>query len=225
MDFREQVVAAVDQVAVSGKLEAAIAAAVEKTLVEIIRDQLTKYSGFGKQLEEVVKKSLAFQGELDLPSYNDTILKIIGRQVEAYTSNAIQRQVAENMKELLTPAPESIKLTELVAAYIEHVKEHAHSGVTYGEAEISLHFTSDDGAFRYIELDSEPNKRRYECAISIGVDNKGIVYVLRFRNQNVEKDMFAGPFYGFERMLFQMKAAKSTIIFDAVPSDIETTYT
>jgi hypothetical protein len=64
-----------------------------------------------------------------------------------------------------------------------------------------------------------------KCAIKIGISRwgkhaadsppSGEVFHLSFQNQDVEKHLFAGPFYNFERSLFQMKAAKTRVILDA----------
>lgn len=226
MDMRECLVTAVDRLIASGEIEKQIEKALASTVATAIEHELRSYSDFGKSLTEKVQAAFALNGSLDLPSYNDALLKIIHAQVEHQTRDTIQRQVAERMKELLTPPPESISLTKLVEQYIEHVKEHVEGGcVCYGEEQsitLIVEESSTKG-FHHVYLDDEPNKKRDSCDINIGL-HRDEVYHLSFRNQAVEKQMFAGPFYGFERMLFQMKAAKSKLVLDATADELDLSY-
>ena len=50
------------------------------------------------------------------------------------------------------------------------------------------------------------------------------MYHLRLGGRETEAEIFAGPFYGFHKRLFQMRVAGTRIIFDAAASEIETTY-
>lgn len=229
MDIREAAIAALDNVIKSGAIEAAIEKKLIETITSCIANELATYSDFGKALTEKVKRSLALSGKIDLPSYNDAILKIVRRQVESRTNAVIQQQVAEQMENLLQPAPEEIKLTELVAQYIEHVKSRQDDCVCHGHDEqILLKVKDESFGGRTIELgeskDGYGDRLRHTVDITIGVNRDGMMYWLHFRNEDVEKRLFVGPLYGFERMLFQMKAAGSKIRFDADPHDIETTF-
>lgn len=227
MDLRQVLIEGVDRLIASGEVEKKIEATLAKVMNEVIDHELRSYSDFGKQLTEMVKKSFALNGEIDLPSYNHTILAIIRKQVEHSTTTTIQTQVAERMKELLQTPPESITLTDLVAKYIEHVKEHKLAGcVCYGEAShsITCELEESDYGFRYVHLDDEANQPKNRCEIVVGISKEGEVFNLRFNNADVEKQMFVGSMYGFERMLFQMKAAKSKLIIDAEPYFLNLSY-
>lgn len=225
MDLNELIVGTVDNVIASGVIEKTIAAQIEKTVLETIVAAMGKYTDFGKALEKAVAGALKLHGEIDLPSYNDAILKIVARQVETRTNAVIEKQVAERMRELLTPAPESIKLSELVAAFIERVKDRQKSGcVCYGEqGQITLHVKDDGHNFTYVEIDEEKDKPAYKCQIRFGV-HKSEIFSLCFGNMDTEKQLFVGPLYNFERQIFQMKAAKTKVILDHNERDIETTY-
>ena len=226
LDFRTEAIAAIDELIAGGMVQKTIAKTLEKTVASIVEKELSSYSDFGKQLTAAVKKSLAIGDQIDLPTYNDTILKIVARQVESQTNGLIQSQVAERMKDLLQPPPESITLSELVEQFIEHVKEKQHAGcVCYGEVQqiTCIVDREDDRSFTYVHLDDEANIEKYHCDISIGI-HQDRVFSLRFREGDVEKQLFAGPFYGFERSLFQMKAAGTKIVLDARESEIETAY-
>ena len=225
MDLKEIIERSVNNLIESGAIEKAIATNIEKSVADAIKDSMSSYSTFGKQLTKAVQEALKVHGDIDLPSYNDAILKIVARQVETMTDAAIQRQVAERLKQLLTPAPESIKLSKLVEDFIERVKSEKESGcVCYGEeGKVSVHVTEPDKGFTYVYLDKEGNVPANKCEIKFGV-YRGEVFSLSFQNQDVEKQMFVGPFYNFERLLFQMKAAKTKIELDVNEHDVSTSY-
>lgn len=212
-----------------------IAKAVRETVNRKIEQSLQSYSEFGKQVEEAVQKALCLHGNIDLPSYNDTILKIVAAQVQHATTESIQAQVAARMKDLLTPAPKTIFLSQLVREYVDALREKEESGcVCYGERkEITFDVSDRDiSGFLDITLSPERNTKRQDCEIRFGVHLKanlgpktGTIYHLVFKNQDLERRMFVGPFYGFERSLFQMKAAGTAIVLDHEEVDIETDYT
>lgn len=224
MDFRTAVIESLDRLIASGAIEKAIEATLAKTIATVLEHELRSYSDFGKQIEEAVKQSLAIRGDLDLPAYNDTLLQILRRQVETQTNAVLEQQVVSRMKELLTPAPESITLTKLVEAFMEQVKDHTDSGcVCYGEGEYGVSVdVTQDGYFGHIRLADEPDAKKWD--IDIGFSNREqTIYSLRL-GAETEGRIFAGPFYNFERLLFQMKAAGTKIVIDCDPADLETTF-
>lgn len=226
-DFRVAVINSLDKLIGSGKIEEMIEAQLAQTIQGLIQHQLREYSDFGKELEVVVKKSLAINTkDLDLPAYNDTIIKIIRKQVENYTNDTIQKQIVENMKFLLEPPPETIKFSTLVEKYIEQVKDKQDAGcVCYGDGnkEIMCRVDREDRwGWISIDLSEESNDKTPD--IHIGLSKEGKVYFIRYANQDIEKQMFVGPLYGFEKMLFQMKAAGSTVIMDTDPYNLDLTY-
>lgn len=230
MDLQAIVQESVAKIVASGVIERTIKDRVEKAVVEAVDEHSRSYSDFGKALREAVGKSLALHGDLDLPSYNELILKVVRLQLESTTKAVVQQQVADRMEELLEPAPESIKLSELVVKFVEQVrKEESGDCLCYGEESITLEVTDDPDTrfahYWYVRLDERDTVPRHDKhQVEIGVREEK-VFSLRFRNADVEKELFAGPFYGFERMLVQMKAAGSKLIRDCEPHEIETTYT
>jgi hypothetical protein len=133
------------------------------------------------------------------------------------------------MKELLTPAPESIALSALVDQYVQSLKDKRDGGCTcYGEEEAFAELRETDYGFRTLTLAATTKKdvhsRRREGEISIGLTKDGKVYHLSFADQDVEKRMFAGPFYNFERSIFQMRAAGTVVRVDCDPSSLSLEY-
>lgn len=223
MDFRDAVITALDKHIAAGHVVKCIEDKLADTIKRVVDDALSQYSAFGKQLESAVKESLALNGQLDLPSYNDAILKIVRRQVEGAANDAIQRQVADSLTKLLEPPPAEITLSKLVEEYIEQVKGHADD---YGESgEISLIVDKSDSGYGFsVELDEEGGKRKYGCQLRLNCNKAGEIYGIRINNVDLEKQLFVGTIWGFERSLFQMHAAKTRLVLDKDASEIETTW-
>lgn len=226
MDLRDKFNDALENLIASGKIEDTIQASVQKCVLSAIQDATSAYSPFGKQIAKKVAESLAVHGDIDLPSYNDALLKIVARQVQTLTEATIEKQVAERLKDLLVPAPEEIKLSELVAQYREYVKDQKEHGVIFGESRIHLEVegTGPGAGYSTVYLNPKRCHSRYDCAIQIHVGNNGRIWSLKLRDKDCAKDIFAGPFFGVEKMLFQMKAAGSRIVFDCPVGEIGTEY-
>lgn len=221
VDFGLIAADAISDLVASGKIELAIRDTIEKTVKGVIERELRDYSEFGKALGAAVSKSLAIHGDIDLPSYNDTILNIVRLQLETETHAVIQQQVAARMKELLQPVPVEIPIEKLVDAYREHLKESMDSGcVCHGTGEFMFRFKREDWKYgsRYYALDFSESSSDKTPDVHVGLSSHGgatdgaaTVYHLRFGSGDVESKLFSGPFYAFERMLFQMKAANTKI--------------
>lgn len=224
MDLLKTVAASFDRLVASGAIEQVIDKQVQETVARAVKDALCSHGEFGKDLEKAVKEALRLHGKLDLPSYNDALLKIVQAQVETATNNQIQREVAARLKELLEPAPEKITLSGLVESYIERLKEELSAGcVCYGGERITFLLTDNETrGFKTIYLDKSGKTPGDRCDIQIGLHGLPEslwhkIYYLRFCDQQVETKMFAGPFYGFERHLFQMRAAGTLLEIDCRP--------
>lgn len=223
--LQSAVTAAFANIVASGAIEQAIEAQLTKTVKTIIDDELRSYSPFGEELKARVKTAMQVNfDDLGLPGYNDLILKIVRRQVDAYANDAIANQVEKQLGKLLEPAPAEIKLTELVESFIESNVERYGCSCERGPSRITLHIEPTGYGSRWIRLDKEPGKDKYECGISFLVgDQGGHISALRVDRHDVTKTMFVG-LYGFEQKLFQMHAAGTKLVIDADEHDIDTNY-
>lgn len=197
--------------------EALLRSKVHDSVKRHIDSALASYGDLGKKIEAAVQKALAIHGDIDLPSYNEMIVLFVEQQVQDLAAQAIQKTAASRLKELLLPAPERIKLSELLEQYRSQLKAEQDDGcVCYGDDdELSFSCTITDreiGGFRGISLREKASNRADD--IYIGVTSEGKVYHLRFANTEVERRMFIGPVYGFERMLYQMKASGTLVEID-----------
>ena len=225
---------------------------IEKTLTETINKVLEKSLScyFGKQLEKQVQDSLKIE-TLKIPSYNHAILKFCEETLSRATMDVVKKQVADRMKELLEPTPETIKLSELVEMYRKEQEDSLDAGChcegQYGN--IVVEYDSDDNStsglhdlFKNLQLwesresykpGSYSTKTKSDPDLYIGLSIQGKtaaeglpiahIYHLRFKHGDVTDKMFVGPFYNFERAIFQMKAGSTKIIIDQT-EDFETSY-
>lgn len=237
MDLNTVAKKALENVIASGKIEQAIEAQIEKTITQLLNEELRPYSEFGKSIEKAVRNSLKIHGNVTLPEYNEQILKVMRKLLAAKTNAVIQKQVADQMAELLTPAPESIKISELIAKYVQHVEEQKKgevedNGGYYEDGEIRLIYQNEYGFHRFGLHPDHKNERRslggksmsrFDCDIQFSIHD-GLVCDLRFNRKEVEAELFSGPFHDFERMLFQMKAAQTKVEFDVPIGEIDTCY-
>lgn len=208
-DLKSAVSTAFSNVVASGAIEQAIEKQLANTISSLIQDQLRDYSDFGKAIKERVQQAVCVNlDRMDLPSYNDLILQIIRRQVDGVMHAEAAKQIEANMAKLLERAPTSITLEKLVEDFIESHKED-HAGQDF-----TLLIERKYGS-TYVCFDVESGKAEYQCDFRLGIDRDGDVYHLAFGGKEVSKSLFMGPFYGFERALFQMYAAKTKLIVEA----------
>lgn len=233
MDLQQAALAAVERVFSSDAITQAIEKSIAKTVEDAIKDQLGAYSDFGKELKKKVGEALKLHGDIDLPSYNDSLLKIVRQSVEGRVNATIQQQVTEQLEGLLETAPESIKFSALVEEFKEWAKDQARSCSCDGEGEVSVLLDESETVtgYRSIFFDAERDQRDYLTktkrrdkwahSIILNTDKEGRVYGLRLSGEDVTKTIFVGPLYGFERRLFQLFSAKTRIEFDARPEELD----
>lgn len=226
----------------------AISAAVVKTTNHAIQETLGTYSDFGKQLKQSVATSFAIGPAIDIPSYSHAILAVLCQQVEAVKDDAMRRIIAERMAEILEPAPETIKLSEVLEKYKEYVKEQ-NAGGCHCDGEGRFYLDIKQGSsdsFIYVTLnDEEPRKFRnaeiefhihirdfrqltesQQAAAAVDKLPRGRVYSLTFDGKKeCEKSIFAGQVYGFQKVLFDMMVSKTLVVVDVDEADdFDTSY-
>lgn len=209
-----------------------IAKTVETTCQDAIKEAMGKYSDFSKQVQQSVTKALKVDQELDLPSYGEMIVEVVRRQVEGITQATIAKQVQPQLAKLLTPAPERIKLTALVAEYVQMLREKSESEcVCYGEEQIGLQIVEESTpGFLVVKLKKSRSDKTWDVLIGLHRKSKddpklASMYHLRFEDVTVEQKVFRDNVYSFERSLLQMKAAGTLVELDELDAaNFETSY-
>jgi hypothetical protein len=212
------------KIVASGVIEAAIEKKLTETINSILDTELRAYSDFGKQLGAQVKSALNVDfANLELPGYNDLILKIVRQQVDGHVAQSVAAHVEEQMAALLAPPPAEIKLSKLVADFIESKKSDDCS--CSGPERISLHVEETSYGGYWIFMDAADGKEKYQCTYRIGVSSDDShVFSLKIDDKDAKNTLFIGPMYGFERDLFQMYATGTKFIVDENVDDINTRY-
>lgn len=222
-ELQQAVGAAFEKIVNAGVIEAAIEKKLTETVISIIDHELRSYSDFGKALEAHVKQAVNVDlGRLELPGYNDLILKLIQRQVATQLGNQLAAQIEKQMTELLAPPAAEIKLSELLKDFIE---TKASDCACDGPDAISLHVEKSSGGYAHIYFDEQEDCSKYSCKFAIHVDNDGKAYSVKIDEKDPKKQLFVGPFYSFERRLFQLYAAGTKLVIDGDDeNDFDTAY-
>ena len=229
LDLRTVVVESLDRLLASGEVEKQIDEAVKTCVAGVINSQLRDtYSDFGNELERVVKQAFHLNGEIDLTPYNDVVVKVVREQLDKFAREAAAKQVGERIAGLLKAPPATIKLSKLVELYVEHVKSHqsmsCHCDST---GRITLHVREDDGlcrGYREVYLDEKAGKRMIECRIHLRANAEGKVWAVHIGGHEIQKTIYAGPLFGFEKAVFDMSVAGTVIEFDESPHLIDLSY-
>jgi hypothetical protein len=225
-ELQQAVTNAFAAVVASGSIEAAIQKNLKETIDNSIREQLRSYSDFGKAIDEHVKAALRVDfSQLGLPGYNDLILKIVRRQVEAQVNATLAAQIEPQLTELLRPAPIEITLRDFVAEFIKNRADY-NAGFRANPHEITLHVEGSDvtDGYHNIYMDEDPGCSKYSCRIQIATTKDHRVYSLKINEHDPKKALFVGPLFDFERRLFQMYASGTKLIVDDEHEDISRCY-
>lgn len=206
------VVAAFNKMAEGGAIQKVIEEKMAATVAEVIGKVLGRYSDFGKKLEDHVAASLNIDlCDLNLVGYNETVLKIIRQQLDESINTIGRKRMEESMKELLSNPPAEITLSQLVEEMKKANEDRGYYECTCIVEYSDTSFCSD---YKRVYLDKEGGKSNRECDIQLAVTGSGEVFSFSIRGQDLKATIFAGPFYGFDRNLFQMYAAKTKLIID-----------
>jgi len=208
----------------TGAIEQIIEKELAATVSKIFNEELRSYSDFGKGLTEYIKSALKVDFDhLGLPGYNDFILKVVRAQVDANINNVLAGQVNDQLAALLAPPPTEITLSALVADFIEFNKRDDCGCDT--RSNITLILEEPRHGMRWVSLDADPDVKEHETSIRfLWSDWNQTIGGLRINKKEMDKYLFVGPIYGFERKLFQMHIAGTKLIIDQEADDIDTHY-
>lgn len=222
MDFQTVLNGAVSKLVESGAIERRIEESLAKCVEEAVSSELRSYSEFGKMVQESVKRSLGINvAHVDLPEYNDLIIKIVKKQVDKVLGETLERQVSDNISQILRKPPAEITVQELADAFKESMIRDCHC--EGGEISVDIEGSNVDG-YWHLYMDEKPNKKGFACRFHIGIDREGMVYSMSVGGADYEKRLFIGPAYGFERLLFALKVNRSKILKPDSVLDVELEY-
>lgn len=202
------IVAAFNTMAENGTIQKIVEEKIKKTVDSILDDALRSYSDFGKELSKTIREGLNVDmRQLGLVGYNDIVLKIIKEKLDNSIEVVGRARIEKEMEELLATPPAEIKLSQLV----EQLKKGDLSDDKY-KCTCIVDWGNNDGWGRVYLDESERDKRA--CAHQLAFTADGEIYSISIDGRDPNKKLFIGPFYNFERSLFQMYVAKTRLIVD-----------
>ena len=209
------IVAAFTKMAETGAIQTIIEREIERTVGDILHSSLQPYSDFGKSLGKTIKSALNVDlDRLGIAGYNDTILKIVKTKLDSSMELFGKAQIEKDLEELLKVPPKEIKLSQLVEQLKDHYGDHGRECTC-----IITHDMRMDGWGR-VYLHKNDRVEKSDCEYEMAFTADGEVYSVSIDGRDPSKKIFCGPFYGFERDLFQMYAAKTRLIIDEDDVDI-----
>nr|WP_246174972.1 hypothetical protein [Pandoraea bronchicola] len=212
------------KIVASGAIEKAIEKKLEETITSAIDNEIRGYSDFGRAISEGIKKSMHVDFDtLDIPGYNDLILKILRQKLEANMSNALTAGIDEQMTELLAPPPAEISLEDLVETFKRD--EMGHGSALSDSITLIVEQDRDYSTMQFtmVYLDRSAGMNKNACSYRIHLCD-GKVLSMSIDRKDAEKTLFIGPLYRFSRRLFQMYAAGTKLIVGDDHEDIDRYY-
>lgn len=213
----------------NGTIKKIIEDKVENTVKSIIMEQLREHSEFGNGLKEYVRGALNIDFErLGIAGHNDFILKMVDTLVTNELRTESNERLKKSLKEIISNPPKEINLTEIVRQFKNQFRPEENEEYA-DQTQMTLICRCDDDYFHYIDMDEKANKQRYQCDYRIGLHkesntNEWKVFTLNIKDCDIGKNLFMGPFYAMEKLLYQLYCGKSTVIIDVDPDEIDTDY-
>lgn len=220
IDINAIAASAIQEMNESGALHKTISDTIKKTVGDAVRNNLERYSDFGKAVEQEIKK--AFNGielqRLGLEQYNHFILSYIGEAVHEFREKALAVQLKEQLDSILANPPEQIKISEIVAEVVKEARKEC-SGEDYDEyGEITLNINDTDSMFKYIEIDPEHGKGPRSCKYRFGVfcysREKPSLMSVTINGEEIEKSALIAKHNGVAKLLIQAQLHKIPIVLD-----------
>ena len=201
----------------SGRIEKAIEETLARTISDCIDQHMRSYSEFGKAISEKVKAAIgADLGRISLPEYHAIVLELVSRKLHEFIKDQGTKQFEEMLGELLEPAPPEIKLSQIVTDFKDWVADR-YDYEDRSDSEITVILEEPEYSFsttRWVYLDKDANKRKYDCEFAFLIAADGRVSAIRCKGKNAKEDLFLGGYYGFERTLFKLHVGATTVIVD-----------
>lgn len=199
----------------SGKIVEIIDKHTEALVNGVVRDALSTYSEFGKQLSASLSEALKVDvGSIGLPEYNHIVLAIVRRKLEHAIEETGRKQIETDLAAMLShPVPAEITLTKFIDDFKEWAREDR--GIEeYEEGEVTAFLDEKKYSSQWLYLSRNANTEMFRCDFGILIGEDGKMRAVHFHGKDSEKSLFLGRLHGFERTVFHMHVAKTRIIVD-----------
>lgn len=202
----------------------------DKTVSEAVNEALRSYSTVGKAITKAIEESLQIDSAIGIPSYNETVKRIVKQMVENNVDAIVQKQLLPELEEMFQPAPEEITIEELMEKFAESTYQYQDEG----GVRLKIDYETD-GKYHhfFFQEDSDSTASTYSLSHSkwsmryrIDIDRDGHVYGMRVDEVDVSKKraFMLGRHFGFDRLMVNIYANKTKVIVGDYPDDIPTEY-
>lgn len=220
-DLSGLVMAALARTMTPEKVEAMVSEAVDRLVAASIREAF-EWGDTRKQIKAAIGDSLRVSS-LDIPAYGDLIRGLVRKAVEARVSGAVAAKLAEDMDEILSLAPKTAKLSELVAVVLEEAKESASIECDCpGEVRIWLLVEDRGHGYRHIYLHPGPaptdkytgRSVKHSAAYRFDLTPEGVIYHASIRGHDPKAGGLLGRLYKSDALIRAYYACGTVIEVD-----------
>lgn len=211
------------QIENEGFVEKIVKEKLEETIKDIVSDTFRSWSNFGENLKKHIEENLNVNlEELNIDGYNTLVLAAVQEKLDLATKVQGVEKIKEAMDEMLKDVKNEYKLSEL----IEELKgEDYRDKYEYDEDDQITLIIEDRYSFKYIYLDKEASKGKYNCDYRISF-YKDKIYSLEIKDKEITKNNIMAGFHGLGNTLFKIYASGAKIVLDCGddPEDYELYY-
>ena len=212
-ELEQEVLKAFTGLVSSGRIQEIVEKQVEATVKSILDDCLRSYSPFGKALREGIEAELKLDvSKLGLGGYNEMLLDVVRRKLSYLIDTNWKKDLEKSLEDILRAAPATIKVSKLLEELRDDYDEDAESE-EWEYATCIVEDAKHGGDLRWLYFDPAPKSTSYECKYRMLVGKDGLAATIWIEGKKNER-LLAGPVYGFERVVFQVRTAKVKIEFD-----------
>ena len=184
---------------------------VQKLVSKVVDRALRSYSETGKLIEQKIEEALRVD-RLDLPSYGETVSKILKAQIEAKVSKLVAGKLAADMDELRNLAPQEIRLSAIAE---EMLQEHRDDGKHGNVITVMVERNEYGSAWVYLDEDEVHSERdKYQCKHRLLVLDDGTISGASIAHRDIKKSLHVGRAYGLEQKLRAYVACGTKLILD-----------
>ncbi len=223
IDLNKIVNDSMKQIEKEGFVEKIVKESLEKTISDIVDDTFRSWSDFGKNLKSHIEENLNVNLEkLSIDGYNTLVLKAVQEKLD----NAMKIQGVEKIKESMDNMLKDIEDEYSLSELIEELKQEDYREEwEYDEDDQITLIIEESGSFKYIYMDKESDKRKYECDYRILI-YKNEISSVTIKNKAIDKKSIMAGFSKLGDTLFKIYASGAKIVLDYGdnPEDYELYY-
>lgn len=148
---------------------------VESLVTNVIEEQMRSYGDISKAISAAVKESIQVK-DLDLPNYGAMVSTMVKNKIEELVHPLIAGKLANDMEELLTLAPKTVKLSRIVEDMMK--ESAAYEDGDTGDLVTCIVETNDYGS-TWIHLDPNQNypaSEKYSCEIRFMLSSDSTIF-------------------------------------------------